>query len=111
MPAYYIGEHKVSNFALFDDYLEKVVPMVERFGGRYLTKAGSHEILEGGLETQSRGNHRISRYCVDQKLVPGTGIPTAHRIAPKRRDRRDDHAGRRVRSPRQPAITSALGAV
>ena len=47
MPAYYIGEHKISNVALFDDYLAKVAPMVERFGGRYLTKAGSHEILEG----------------------------------------------------------------
>jgi uncharacterized protein (DUF1330 family) len=47
MPAYYIGEHKISNVTLFDDYIAKVVPMVERFGGRYLTKAGSHEILEG----------------------------------------------------------------
>ena len=47
MSAYYIGEHKISNAALFDDYLAKVLPMVERFGGRYLTKAGSHEILEG----------------------------------------------------------------
>jgi uncharacterized protein (DUF1330 family) len=28
-------------------FLAKVVPMIERFGGRYLTKAGSHEILEG----------------------------------------------------------------
>ena len=46
MPAYYIGEHKIHNVALFDDYLAKVVPMVERFGGRYLTKAGSHEMLE-----------------------------------------------------------------
>jgi len=47
MPAYYIGEHKISNVALFDNYLAKVVPMIERFGGRYLTKACSHEILEG----------------------------------------------------------------
>ena len=47
MPAYYIGEHIVSDFRLFDAYLAKVVPMIERFGGRYLTKAGSHEILEG----------------------------------------------------------------
>jgi uncharacterized protein (DUF1330 family) len=47
MPAYYIGEHLVSDFALFDTYLAKVVPMIERFGGRYLIKAGSHEILEG----------------------------------------------------------------
>ena len=47
MPAYYIGEHKISDAALFEDYLSKVVPMIERVGGRYLTKAGSHEILEG----------------------------------------------------------------
>jgi uncharacterized protein (DUF1330 family) len=47
MPAYYIGEHIVSDFTLFDAYLAKVVPMIERFGGRYLTKVGSHEILEG----------------------------------------------------------------
>ncbi|HUN48343.1 MAG TPA: DUF1330 domain-containing protein [Stellaceae bacterium] len=50
MAAYYIGEHIVSDFALFDAYLAKVVPMIERFGGRYLTKVGSHEILEGGWE-------------------------------------------------------------
>lgn len=43
----YIGEHIVSDFGFFDDYLAKAVPMIERFGGRYLTKAGSHEILEG----------------------------------------------------------------
>jgi uncharacterized protein (DUF1330 family) len=47
MPAYYIGEHIVSDFTVFEAYLAKVVPMIERFGGRYLTKAGSHEILEG----------------------------------------------------------------
>ena len=47
MPAYYIGEHIVSDFTLFNAYLSKAMPMIERFGGRYLTKAGSHEILEG----------------------------------------------------------------
>jgi|SRR5665213_333014 len=47
MPAYYIGEHIVTNPAVFNDYLAKVVPMIERFGGRYLTKPGTHEVLEG----------------------------------------------------------------
>jgi uncharacterized protein (DUF1330 family) len=36
MPAYYIGERIVFNFAVFDEYLAKVMPMIERFGGRYL---------------------------------------------------------------------------
>jgi uncharacterized protein (DUF1330 family) len=32
---------------LFDACLAKATPMIERFGGRYLTMAGSHESLEG----------------------------------------------------------------
>ena len=47
MPAYYIGEHKITNAAVFEEYLTKVMPMIERFGGRYLRKRGSHEVLEG----------------------------------------------------------------
>jgi uncharacterized protein (DUF1330 family) len=47
MPACYIGEHKITNAAVFEEYLAKVMPMIERFGGRYLTKRGSHEVLEG----------------------------------------------------------------
>jgi len=47
MPAYYIGEHKIIDAAVFEEYLAKVMPMIERFGGRYLTKPGTHEVLEG----------------------------------------------------------------
>jgi len=46
-PAYYIGEHEITDEAAFADYLTQVIPMIERHGGRYLTKPGSHEILEG----------------------------------------------------------------
>lgn len=47
MRAFYIGAHKIIDAALFDDYLAKTMPIIERCGGRYLTKAGTHEILEG----------------------------------------------------------------
>jgi uncharacterized protein (DUF1330 family) len=47
MTAYYIGEHRIKNAAVFEEYLVKVMPMIERCGGRYLTKTGTHEILEG----------------------------------------------------------------
>ena len=47
MPAYYIGEHKIADFAKFDEYLQKTIPMIERFGGKYLTKSGTHEVIEG----------------------------------------------------------------
>jgi hypothetical protein len=73
----YIGEHIVSDIALFDAYLAKVVPMIERFGGGLTRNPG------GRLEAQSGGHHRIPRYGVDQKLVPGTGISATHCVAPK----------------------------
>jgi len=47
MSAYYIGEHKITNAKVFEEYLAKVMPMIERFGGRYLTRAGTHQVLEG----------------------------------------------------------------
>jgi uncharacterized protein (DUF1330 family) len=48
MPAYYIAEHIITQPAKYKEYLEKVVPMITRYGGRYLTKAGSHKMPEGG---------------------------------------------------------------
>jgi uncharacterized protein (DUF1330 family) len=47
MSAYWIGEHRVTDQAKFAEYLRRVVPMIERHGGRYLTRVGSHEVLEG----------------------------------------------------------------
>ncbi len=47
MAAYWIGEHAITDPAKFEEYLRKVVPMIERFGGRYLTRVGAHEVLEG----------------------------------------------------------------
>ena len=31
----------------FADYLKQTMPFIEKHGGRYLTKAGTHEMLEG----------------------------------------------------------------
>jgi uncharacterized protein (DUF1330 family) len=45
--AYYIGEHEIRDEAAFADYLKQVIPIIERHGGRYLTKPGAHEALEG----------------------------------------------------------------
>jgi uncharacterized protein (DUF1330 family) len=47
MAAYWIGQHRVTDAAAFAEYLRRAIPMIERHGGRYLTRAGSHEVLEG----------------------------------------------------------------
>ena len=47
MPAYLVVEHLITDPDRFEQYRNKVVPMIEGFGGRYLTRSGSHQILEG----------------------------------------------------------------
>jgi uncharacterized protein (DUF1330 family) len=76
MAAYWLGQHAITDAALFDDYLRRVIPMIERHGGRYLTRAGAHEVLEG--------EWRPNRVVVVE--FPLARIPAAHRAAPARRD-------------------------
>ena len=47
MTAYYIGQHDIDDEAAFAAYLKQTIPFIEKHGGRYLTKAGTHEMLEG----------------------------------------------------------------
>src|SRR5690349_12748612 len=48
MPAYLVVEHKITDAAKFEEYRAKVGPMIAKYGGRYLTKGGSHRMPEGG---------------------------------------------------------------
>ena len=48
MPAYLIAEHKITDPAKFEAYRIAAVPILEKFGARYLTRGGSHKILEKG---------------------------------------------------------------
>jgi uncharacterized protein (DUF1330 family) len=46
MAAYLIAEHTITDAARFEEYRAKVGPLIARHGGRYITKAGSHKVLE-----------------------------------------------------------------
>lgn len=46
MPAYLIAEHTITDPAKFEEYRLKVGPLIARHGGRYITKAASHTVLE-----------------------------------------------------------------
>lgn len=48
MPAYLIAEHVITDAAKFEEYRTAVGAMLARYGGRYLTKGGSHRLPEGG---------------------------------------------------------------
>jgi uncharacterized protein (DUF1330 family) len=46
MTTYYFAEHIITDVAKFEDYRLKVVPMIAKQGGHYITKAGSHRFPE-----------------------------------------------------------------
>jgi uncharacterized protein (DUF1330 family) len=46
MPAFLIAEHRITDAAKFEEYRDKVGPMIAKHGGRYLTKGGRHVVLE-----------------------------------------------------------------
>tara|TARA_B100000214_G_scaffold357857_1_gene317866 strand:- start:607 stop:900 length:294 start_codon:yes stop_codon:yes gene_type:complete len=47
MTAYVIANLDVTDPAVFSDYGERVLPIIKKFGGRYLVRGGSVENLEG----------------------------------------------------------------
>lgn len=46
MPAYLIAEHEILDPVLFEEYRVKVGPLIARFGGTYITRPGSHTVIE-----------------------------------------------------------------
>lgn len=46
MPAYLIAEHTITDATKFEEYRVKVGPLIAAHGGRYITKPGSHAVLE-----------------------------------------------------------------
>jgi uncharacterized protein (DUF1330 family) len=46
MSVYYIAEHIITDPVKFEEYRIKVAPMIASYGGRYITRAGSHKFPE-----------------------------------------------------------------
>jgi uncharacterized protein (DUF1330 family) len=50
MPAYFVAELDVTNPAGFEPYRAAVPATIAQYGGRYLTRGGGAELIEGGPE-------------------------------------------------------------
>ena len=47
MSAYLIYDVEIHDPDTYGEFMERVKPLVEQFGGAYLVRGGSHEVLEG----------------------------------------------------------------
>jgi len=50
MPAYFIAEIELTNFAEYEPYRTAVPATIAQYGGRYLSRGGAAELIEGGPE-------------------------------------------------------------
>jgi len=50
MPAYFVAEVDVTNPAGYEPYRAAVSATIAQYGGRYLTRGGAAELIEGGPE-------------------------------------------------------------
>jgi uncharacterized protein (DUF1330 family) len=48
MPAYFVAEVDVTNSAGYEPYRAAVPATIAQYGGRYLTRGGAAELIEGG---------------------------------------------------------------
>lgn len=48
MPAYLIADETISDPDTFEEYKRAVLPLITRFGGRFLSRGGNLEVLEAG---------------------------------------------------------------
>lgn len=52
MAAYIIADVRITDPRAYEEYRRQVVPLVERFGGRFLVRGGPHTVLEGNWQPQ-----------------------------------------------------------
>ena len=50
MPAYFVAELETTNLAGMEPYRSAVPATIAQYGGRYLTRGGTAELIEGGPE-------------------------------------------------------------
>lgn len=50
MPAYLIADETIEDPETFETYKREVLPLISRFGGRFLSRGGQLEILEAGRD-------------------------------------------------------------
>ena len=50
MPAYLITDETITDPKVFEEYKRAVLPLITKYGGRFLSRGGELEVLETGKE-------------------------------------------------------------
>ena len=67
MPAYLIAQINVINDDSYKEYLEKVTPIVEKYGGKYIIRAGKFKKVLGNWDYKRNVVIRFPSYDIALK--------------------------------------------
>jgi hypothetical protein len=69
MPAYLVAEIEITNSAGLEPYRAAVGATITQYGGRFLVRGGTTELVEGGTGTQNNRSPGIPRRRSFEALV------------------------------------------
>ena len=87
---YFLSEVDVANPQAYEAYRTRVLPTVEKFGGRFLVRGGEPKAIEGGgfasrvivIEFDSPEKVMAWYNCLNTKRSYQSGMPTPQRAPP-----------------------------
>jgi len=89
MPVYLVVESRVRDPAAYAQYIEKVGPIVEQYGGRYLVRGGKVTSVGGGWAPERM---IILEFPSDENVRRWLSSPEYREIAPLREQGADTRA-------------------
>ena len=76
MAAYVIADIEVTDPAAFEEYRQKVAPMIAKYGGKYLVRGGASETVEGDwvpkriVVIEFESMDRLKDFCHGEEYRP-----------------------------------------
>ena len=62
MAAYLISDGEVTDPALFAEFTDRIVPVMEAHNGKYLARGGETQVIGRQLDASPRGHHRTRKH-------------------------------------------------
>ena len=98
MTAYLIADIDIHDDKGYEDYRRRVPAIIASYGGRYLVRGSTAEVLEGELQARARHRHRVSEHGRREALLGVAGVPAAACDSPNVRAHQSHRVRRRRRA-------------
>jgi catechol 2,3-dioxygenase-like lactoylglutathione lyase family enzyme len=83
LPAYLIADTHITDHATYDEYKRQVLPVIERFGGRFIVRGGAMKVLEGTWHPAGARDNLAYDTGLPKTAPCPTGFTIGHNVTRK----------------------------